>query len=96
MDVIKERQVQSLVYRLKELFGRWANKDGVIVKYHKREPRVMFKMMTDDKLVIEIDYNINETSKEYIDNMIQKILVTIEARRKERHQSPIIIATGAN
>jgi hypothetical protein len=83
--------VKDLADALKALLARLANDDGVEVKYHKTEPRLRFNLMTPDKLVIEVDYDINQTSEEYINGMLANILTTIEARRKERQESTIII-----
>ena len=83
--------VKDISDAVKGLLSRWANKDGVDVMYHKAEPRIKFKLMTEDKIVIEVDFNINKISKSYIDGMIMCIRETILARRKERHENAIII-----
>lgn len=86
-------QIEALKQKLIGLFSRWADKDGVSVKFHETQPRMLIKFKTKDNLVAEIDYDINQTSKEYIDNMIIKMLTTFDARRKERQESQIIITT---
>lgn len=83
--------VKDLADALKGLLSRFANEKGVEVKYHNTEPRILFKLKTPDNLVIEIDYDINQTSRAYIDGMLENILSTLNQRRKERHESTIII-----
>lgn len=83
--------VEDLASGIKGLLSNLANEKGVDVKFHKTEPRIKFNLMTHDKLVIEVDFDINKTSKDYIDGMLQNILLTIARRRKERHESTIII-----
>lgn len=83
--------VKDLADAMKNLLSRFANEDGVSVKYHTTEPRMKFKLMTPDKMVIEIDYDINKTSKDYIDGMIFNTVSTLNQKRKERQESAIII-----
>lgn len=84
-------QVKDLADSIKRLLARWADKKGVTVQYHRTEARILFNLKTEDGMVIEVDYDINQTSKEYISDMIKNILCTLSQRRKERHDSPIII-----
>ncbi|WP_328186917.1 hypothetical protein [Marinobacter sp. OP 3.4] len=92
-DVTK--QLDSLVDHLKRhIFAKWANRDGVQVQYHREKPLIQFKCVTDDKVVIEVTYDINQTSKEYIGNMVQGIRDHVVRVRQERHRNPIIVNTG--
>jgi hypothetical protein len=84
--------VKDLSDAIRGLLSRFANEKGVSVKYHKTEPRMKFSLMTTDKMVIEVNYDINRTSKEYIDGMLLNVMTTLNKRRKERQESVIIIA----
>lgn len=94
MKDVKTQQLDSLVSALKELLGKWADRQGVSVKYHRTQPLLMLSLKTPDKLAIEITYDINKTSKEYIDNMVAGIRDQVMRERQERHFNPIIINTG--
>lgn len=87
----QNHQVYDLANALKGLLARFANKDGVDIKFHKTEPKLKIEFMTEDKFVIRLDYDINETSKEYINNMLSSLITNLEGKRKERHDSPIIL-----
>lgn len=84
--------VNALADKLKDLLKRFADKDGVQVMFHKSEPRMLFTWKTKDGFGCRIDYDINQTSEEYIRNMIIELAQKIEGKQKERHESPIIIA----
>lgn len=95
MSIDVTKGLNSLVdHMVEHIFKKWANRDGVTVQYHKTMPLVQFKFMTDDKVVIEITYDVNKTSKEYIDNMVQGIREHVFQVRQERHRNPIIVNTG--
>ena len=83
--------LNSLVDALKNLLGKWADKEGVTVKYHKTEPRLLFHFRTPDNFGIKIDYDINQTSREYVDNLILGIRQDLLVKRRERHENPIVI-----
>ncbi|WP_417518741.1 hypothetical protein [Marinobacter sp.] len=86
-------QLGSLVDALKELLGKWADHNGVTVKYHRTEPVLMLSLRTPDDLAIEVTYHINHTSKAYIDNMVQGIREHLFNERQARHHNPIIVNT---
>lgn len=94
MNDATTKHLDSLVTALKTLLGKWADREGVTVKYHRTQPLLMFSLKTEDKLAIEITYDINKTSKEYIDNMVMGIREQVMCERQERHRNPIIINTG--
>jgi len=89
--MITGNHVKDLADGIQKLLERFADKKGVKVMFHKTEPRIRFDLITDDKIVIEVDYEINKTSKDYIDAMLQNIIQATNQRRKERHESTIII-----
>jgi hypothetical protein len=93
---IAEICIKTLADSIKGLLARFADHQGVSVKYHKTEPRILFSMVTQDRFVIEIDYDINSTSKEYIHRMVGDLLAKLEQSRQARHSSPIIIAGASN
>lgn len=87
--------LNSLVDHLKRhIFAKWANRDGVQVQFHREKPLIQFKCVTDDKVAIEVTYDINQTSPEYITNMVQGIRDHVVSVRQERHRNPIIVNTG--
>ena len=94
MDV-KEMGVKSLAEAIQGLLGRFADEEGVQVRFHTKLPRLLFVLKTKDRLAIEVDYEINKTSPEYINEMIGGVIRGLDAKRKERHESPIILTSGA-
>lgn len=87
--------LNSLVDHLKaHIFAKWANRDGVQVQYHREKPLIQFKCVTDDLIGIEVTYDINQTSQDYISNMVQGIRDHVLRVRQERHRNPIIVNTG--
>ncbi|KZZ72412.1 hypothetical protein A3765_28470 [Oleiphilus sp. HI0130] len=93
MDLNRQDGVNALAEKLKDLLARFADKDGVSVLFHKTEPRMRFNWKSDDGIGCTIDYDINQTSEEYINNMISALMIKFDAHRKKRHESPIIIAS---
>lgn len=87
--------INSLVDHLKtHIFSKWANRDGVQVKFHRDKPLIQFFCVTDDRVAIEVTYDVNKTSQEYISNMVQGIRDHVVRVRQERHRNPIIVNTG--
>lgn len=86
-------QLGSLVDALKRLLGHWADDQGVDVKFHRAEPVLMLSLRTPDDIAIEVVYQINNTSQEYIDNLVQGIRQKVFDERQERHNNPIIVNT---
>lgn len=93
MDLVG-KGVNDLAESIKGLLVRFADDKGVSVQFHKKEPRMRFTWRTHDGLGCEIDYDINQTSRQYIDEMIQGLVQRIEGKRKERHESPIILSSN--
>lgn len=86
--------LKSLADAIQGLLGRFANADGVRVQYHTEKPRMLFTLKTNDGFVIEVDYDINKTSPEYINQMISGVIIKLDKVRKERHESPIIVTSA--
>lgn len=84
-------QVNDLAHALKGLLSRFANDKGVTVKYHESKPLIRFQFKTTDDIPLVITYDINETSKDYIDSTISGVQKAIMDERKKRNQSSIII-----
>lgn len=89
MDI--DSNLNALVDALKNTIGKFADKDGVSVHYNQTQPIVRFTFKTEDKLALDIKYEINKTNEEYIGSMMIGIHNALQRKRKERHESPIII-----
>lgn len=93
----EQKQVNSLVEHLRGLLARFADKNGVKVEYNRaRRHMIRFKLRTEDDIPLVITYDLNETSKSYIRNLVIGIQEKLRETRKARHDSPIIIQSAAN
>lgn len=89
-------QVGSLIEHLKGLLERFANDRGVSVDYNRRERSLIrFKFTTPDGFAIKVPYDLNQTSREYINSMMKRLAERLDDAHKQRHDSPIIL-TGVN
>lgn len=89
------RGVDDLIRHLKELLSRFADKDkgrhagitddtGVRARHStKRNGIVEFVLITQDEFLIPIEYDLNQTSKDYIAGMVAEVTRQINAARKE-------------
>jgi len=96
MDDVVQENIGSLIRSLQELLGRFADDNGVRVQYNTRDRRyIRFLFVTPDRMKVVIKYNVNETSREYIDNMIGDLKERIQEEKRQRHlQAPIIVTSG--
>ena len=86
------KQLNSLIEHLKSLLGRFANEHGVQVQYNQSKPHMIrFRFHTEDDVPMVVTYDINATSKEYINNLVRGVQHKLREHRKARHASPIII-----
>ena len=67
-----------------------ANDDGVDVIYSKVEPRlVRFRFVTFDDLELNVDVQLADVTRQYLENMLNDVLATLERRRTERADSGV-------
>ena len=92
----EQNAIREVIEALKGTIGRFANDDGVQVLYHKvQRSRVMFRFRTPDNIGMDIDFDLNELSEDYVYNMIDAMRDKLFEVRKARHNNPIIINTGS-
>ena len=92
VDEQVQKHISSLIDSLKELLGRFANEDGVEVQYNTQQRNwIRFRFLTPDRIGVVVTYDVNQTSKEYIDRMVHNMRTYIDNQRRERHDNPIIV-----
>lgn len=91
-----QAKINDLLDALTKLLARWANEKGVQIDYNtKQRNLVRFRFRTPDNIGVAVKYDFNQTSKEYIDNMVAGVRVHVVKARQARLNSPIIINTGS-
>lgn len=101
MDMMQEG-IGTLLRHLCVLLGRFADKTlagenadrdtGVLIQYNTaKRNEVAFVFHTRDRITVRVIYDLNKTSREYIDTMIGGVIRQIEIKRKERADSNIIV-----
>lgn len=92
LDDRTQKHIGSLIEALRDLVGRFANEDGVEIDYNTRLRNwIRFRLRTPDNFALTIEYDINQTSKDYIDNMMEDTIQRLDQARRKRHESPIIV-----
>ena len=72
----------------------WGYRDdlGVAVLYSRtRNGIVRFRLVTADEYRLDIDYDVNATSRRYIDEMMDHLMIDLERKRAEEQRSSRII-----
>ena len=96
----------ELINAIRGLLSRFASrqyadpradkKTGVLTEYNTvHRNMIAFSGTTHDRISWRIKYDINLTSKEYIDNMVQDVLMRIQAHRKKRQEESVIVLPGS-
>ena len=88
-------QVGSIIDAVKGLLDRFANERGVEVEYNKRERSLIrFCFDTPDGFAIKVPFDLNQTSKQYINSMMMRLAERLDDGKRQRHDNPIIVHGG--
>ena len=98
--------IGELINSLRGLLSRFASREyahpradkktGVLIEYNTvQRNMIAFSGTTHDRVSWRIKYDVNATSKEYIDNMVQEVRMRIETHRKKRQEESVIVLPGS-
>lgn len=81
----------------KSLAGEQADKEtGVTVQFNRHQRNeVALVFHTHDKITVRVVYDMNKTSRDYIENMVGGVIKHLEKKRKERAESVILLPSAS-
>jgi len=102
----QHQAVGELIEKIKDLLARFASKEladekackrtGVLVKYNTKDrSKIAFVFHTADKISVQIVFDLNQTSREYLLGMVGGVKRHIQEKRQERSKHVIEIPNAS-
>lgn len=92
-DESVQKHINSLIESLKGLLSRFADKNGVSVEFNRsKRHMIRFVFDTPEGFAIKVPFDLNQTSKDYINSMMTRLGERLDDAKKQRHTSPIIVS----